>query len=121
MTKYYQGERIFSWQPPLAAPSSDPDALEGPKTITMEDINRAFKELDCRTEGAVIDPELENQSGRVEPSTVYPFDELQHIDDGITPRVDNKINVHGRQESEVAGSSSWDINVLLVSKGITNV
>jgi len=71
-------------------------------------------------EGTVINPELENQSSGVEPSTVYPFDELQCIDEGIAPRVDDEINVHGRQESDEAGSSSWDINALLVSKGIAN-
>jgi len=84
-------ERTFSWQPPLAAGSLDPDALEGPETITMEDIDRAFEELDHRTEGIVIDPELENQSSGVEPSTVYPFDELQRIDDGTAPRLTTRL------------------------------
>ena len=69
-------------------------------TITMQDIERAFEELDHRTEGTVLDPGLKNQSSGVEPSTVYPFDELQHINDGIVPRADNETNVHERQETE---------------------
>jgi len=66
-----------------------------------------------------IDLELESYSGEVEPSSVYPFAELQHIEDGITARADDEVNVHGRQDgSEEA--SSWDISTLLISKGIAN-
>jgi hypothetical protein len=112
--------RTFAWQPPLSVVNEDSNAgtLDGPESITMEDIDTAFEELDRRMEGTVIDPELESHTREAEPSTIYPFDELQRIDNGAAPRVEDEVNVHGRQGNEDAGS--WDINTLLISKGIAN-
>ena len=108
----------FMWTPPLAttvlANSAD---LEGPESILAEEIEAAFAELEQQNRGtqeAALNPQLDGQE--ISAGKVYDFAELDWVDKGLVPTAFEEDNDQIRTES---ASSSWDIQSMLISKGVT--
>jgi hypothetical protein len=106
----------FTWTPPLALPSRGND-LEGLESITDEDIEAAFAEIEQRGGGgaANIDPVIEG--AEIEAAKVYDFEEFEWVEKGVVPR-------SFKDEVQViapgAGAVDWDINFLLLARGVSS-
>jgi hypothetical protein len=108
----------FTWTPPLATNGFvNGGDLEGAEGISEEDIDAAFAELEEQnrnSEEAVIDPQLDGHE--ITAGNVYDFTELDRVDKGIVPATfDEDTDQIGTESA----SGSWDIQSLLVSKGVS--
>ena len=108
----------FTWSPPLArqGPASNDDLLEGPESITPEDFDAAFDELDQRLKETPKDSEMVSEDGQeVLEGQVYDFEELERVDKGLAPvTFQDDVQVVGSN----SGSSSWNVKSLLMSSGV---
>ena len=111
-------ETNFTWTPPLATNVSANSAdLEGPESISEEEIEAAFAELEQLNRGtqeAALDPQLDGQV--ISVGKVYDFVELDRVDKGLVPTAFEDDNDQIGTES---ASGSWDIQSMLISKGVT--
>ena len=112
-------ETNFTWTPPLATNGFvNSGDLEGPEGISEEDIDAAFAELEEQnrnSEETAIDPRLDGHE--ITAGKVYDFAELDRVDKGIVPATFNEDTDQIGTES---ASGSWDIQSLLVSKGVSS-
>ena len=95
--------------PPLArqGPAANDHSLYGPESITPEDFDPAFDELHRRLKEASRNPEMVSEDGQV-----YDFEKLERIDLGLAPvTFQEGIQLVGSN----SGSSSWDVESLLMS------
>ncbi|KAG2362575.1 hypothetical protein BDR07DRAFT_1580225 [Suillus spraguei] len=93
----------FTWTPPL---------LEGPESLTEDEIEQCIAELPL-----VIDPQLEGYE--ILAGKVYDLAELEQVDKGIMPGA-FKDNVH-QVESDLEDDISWDVQSLLTMKGVSSM
>lgn len=106
----------FTWTPPLSIRNPDDD-LAGPESITDEDIDTAFDELEKRSAESSIDPELEDGDIMTEGARAYDFEEFDRVERGMVPKAfDEDV------ENFVVASAGadWDIQSLLASKGVSS-
>ena len=112
-------ETNFTWTPPLATNRFvNGGDLEGPEGISEEDIDAAFAELEEQnrnSEETAIDPWLDGHE--ITAGKVYDFAELDHVDKGIVPAT---FNEDMDQIGTESASGSWDIQSLLVLKGVSS-
>ena len=75
----------FARTPPLASQSQVDDELEGPESLTEDEVAAAFDEIEqCIAEfSSAIDPQLEGFEILV--GKVYDLAELEQVDKGIVP------------------------------------
>ncbi|KIO06269.1 hypothetical protein M404DRAFT_138850 [Pisolithus tinctorius Marx 270] len=113
-------ERTFSWVPPLAANTHDPDDyLAGPESITDEELVEAFVELEHEKAEACmsdVDQLDDGALSRVLDGGLYAWDELDHVDKGLAPRGFREEVTALKKASE--GSTTWDIGSLTSSEGL---
>ena len=111
-------ETNFTWPPHLArqGPTSNDDLLEGPDSITPEDFDAAFDELDQRLKETPRDSEMvEEDDEEVLEGQVYNFEELERMDEGLAPvTFQDDVQVVGSN----SGSSLWDVASLLMSSRV---
>ena len=91
--------------------------MEGPESISEEEIEAAFAELEQLNRGtqeAALDPQLDGQE--ISAGKVYDFVELDQVDKGLVPTAFEDDNDQIGTES---ASGSWDIQSMLISKGVT--
>ena len=92
----------YTWSPHLArpGPASNDESLKGPESITPDDFDAAFDELDRRLKEAPRNSEM--------------VSEMERIDKGLTPLTfQEDVQLVGSNSS----SSSWDVEALLMSSG----
>ncbi|KAG1796726.1 uncharacterized protein HD556DRAFT_1431303 [Suillus plorans] len=106
----------FAWTPPLASQSQVDDKLEGPESLTEDEVAAAFDEIEQRIAEfpTTIDPQLEGFEILV--GHVYDLVELEQVDKCITPAAfkDDVQQVGCDLEDGV----SWDVQSLLTMKGV---
>ena len=112
--------RTFTWQPPLLGSSNAESLVEGPESITLEELDAAFEELDMQYEKdprtLPVDPKLTGQN--IEATDVYDLQELQRINSGVRiTSNNNSISVYDYSGTNSSGGN-WDITSLLAEKGI---
>ena len=74
-------ETNFTWKLPLTTKKSDV-SLEGPESITDEELEAAFAELEQGpTDGNVLDPEIEGDE--IEAGKVYDLKEFTQVENGV--------------------------------------
>ena len=87
-------EANLAWAPPLElAPQTQNinDDLAGPESISLDEIDEAFALLECEKEAMERVP---GDGNEVLEGQVYDFAELEHVDQGLTPKsVDDEIIV----------------------------
>ena len=107
-------ETNFTWKLPLTTKESDV-SLEGPESITDEELEAAFAELEQGpTDGNVLDPEIEDE---IEAGKVYDLEEFSRVENGVVPSAfeeDVQVIVPASEDT------NWDINTLLLSKGVSS-
>jgi hypothetical protein len=120
-----QLETDFAFVPPLAAVSSDTSCnLEGPESISLDDIDAEFARLeDIRNGEKVMDLEFSSDwdvdGKEVLEGNVFDFAELQRIDEGLVPAaVEDEIMVTDHDAHE---DGTWNIDSMLVSSGLTSM
>ncbi|KAJ8586571.1 hypothetical protein M405DRAFT_935305 [Rhizopogon salebrosus TDB-379] len=104
-------------QPPLASQSRADDMLEGPESLSENEVAAVFDEIEQRiakSPGSAIDPKLgghEILAGRI-----YDFAELEQVDKGI---VSGAFEDDVQQVGSVSedGVSNWDVFFLLTLEG----
>ena len=107
----------FTWTPPLASLSHRDDDLEGPESITDEDIDAASAEIEQRNAGNAtnVDPVIEG--AEIEAAKVYDLEEFEQVEKGVVPKA-------FKDEVQVivlaAGAVDWDIKSLLHEKGVSS-
>ena len=105
----------LTWKSPLTTKESDV-SLEGPESITDEELEAAFAELEQGpTDGNVLDPEIEGDE--IEAGKVYDLEEFARVENGVVPSAfeeDVQVIV------PPSGDTNWDINTLLLSKGVSS-
>ena len=104
----------FTWKSSLTTKESDV-SLEGPESITDEELEAAFAELEQGpTDGNVLDPEIEDE---IEAGKVYDLKEFTRVKNGVVPSAfeeDVQVIV------PASGDTNWNINTLLLSKGVSS-
>ena len=114
-------DRTFSWVPPLAADSSDPDDhLAGLESITDKELVQAFEELEHEKAEALrtvdIDQPEDGSSPRILDGNLYAWDELDRVDKRLVPRGFRE-EVTALETASFKGAS-WDISSLMLSEGL---
>ena len=116
-------ERTFSWVPPLATDSRDPDDyLAGPESITDEELVAAFDELEREKveAGSAVDPIAQSDDSSfpwVLDGNLYAWDELDRVDKGLVPRGFRE-EVTALETASSEGTTSWDVSSLMLSEGL---
>jgi hypothetical protein len=120
-----QLETDFAFVPPLAAVSGDTSCnLEGPESISLDDIDAEFARLeDIRNGEKVMDLEFPSDwdvdGKEVLEGNVFDFAELQRVDEGLVPAaVEDEIMVTDHDANE---DGTWNIDSMLVSSGLTSM
>jgi hypothetical protein len=94
-------ETNFTWMPPLATSVSANSAnLEGPGSISVEELEAAFAELEQVNRGtqeAALDPQLDGQE--ISAGKVYDFSELDQVEKGLLPMAFEEANDQIGRES----------------------
>jgi hypothetical protein len=110
----------FTWTPPLASISHIDDTLEGPESITEDEVAAALDEIELRireSPTSVIDPRLDGQEILV--GKVYDFVELEQVDKGIAPTVfEDDVQQVGFDSDD---GTSWDVQLLLIMRGVSSL
>lgn len=106
----------FTWTPPLASQRQVDDELEGPESLTEEEVAAAFDEIEQHIAEflSAIDPQLEGYEILV--GKVYDIAELEQVDKGIVP-VGFKDDIQ-QVGSDSEDGLSWDVQSLLTMKGV---
>jgi hypothetical protein len=120
-----QLETDFAFIPPLAAVSSDTSCnLEGPKSISLDDIDAEFARLeDIRNGEKVMDlkflSDWDVDGKEVLEGNVFDFAELQRVEEGLVlVAVEDEIMVTDHDANE---DGTWNIDSMLVSSGLTSM
>ncbi|KIK44650.1 hypothetical protein CY34DRAFT_784253 [Suillus luteus UH-Slu-Lm8-n1] len=93
----------FAWAPPLAAQTQNiDDNLAGPESISLDEIDTAFAQLECKKDVIEREPVDGNE---VLEGQVYDFVALEHVDHGI--------------EHTSRNDGQWDVDVLMSSNGVS--
>jgi hypothetical protein len=108
-------EANFAWAPPLAAQTQNiDDNLTGPESISLNEIDAAFAQLECKKDAIEWEPVDGNE---VLEGQVYDFVALEHVDQGLAPKsVDDDIMV---VEHTSHNDGQWDVDVLMSSNGVS--
>ncbi|KAG2067983.1 hypothetical protein BDR04DRAFT_1158485 [Suillus decipiens] len=109
----------FAWTPPLVSQSQADDKLEGPESLTEDEVAVAFDEIEqCIAElPSVIDPQLEGYEILV--GKVYDLAELEQVDKGIMPAAfEDDVQQVG---FDLEDNISWDVQSLLTIKGVLSM
>ena len=107
----------FTWLPPfttMAVPSTgdtNDESLAGPESITVDELEKAFTELEPPS---IADPSLDR--GEVLEGYVYDLGELRKVDECVAPSgfSDELLDL-----STGEGSGGWSIEALLTLKGVS--
>jgi hypothetical protein len=120
-----QLETDFAFVLPLAAVSGDTSCnLEGPESISLDDIDAEFACLEDICNGEkVMDLEFlsdwDVDGKEVLDGNVFDFAELQHVDEGLVPAaVEDEIMVTDHDANK---DRTWNIDSMLVSSGLTSM
>jgi hypothetical protein len=120
-----QLETDFAFIPPLAAVFGDTSCnLEGPKSISLDDIDAEFARLeDICNGGKVMDLEFPSDwdvdGKEVLEGNMFDFAELQRVDEELVPAaVEDEIMVTDHDANE---DGTWNIDSMLVSSGLTSM
>jgi len=106
----------FTWTPPRAARQTE-ISLEGLEAITDKELEAAFVELEqCNsTDARTLDPVIEGNE--IEAGRVYDLDEFARVEKGVIPST-------FEDDAEVvvpaSGDTNWDIDTILLSKGVSS-
>lgn len=109
-------EATFAWVPPLSAAATHADDyLEGPESISFDELDEAFKQL----EGTVLGEETVDLDGQeVLEGEVYDFEELERVDRGLVPTaVELDVPVIGNDLE----MGTWDVNHIMSSGGVSSL
>ncbi|KAG1721767.1 uncharacterized protein EDB91DRAFT_1256382 [Suillus paluster] len=109
----------FTWTPPLASRSQVDNELEGPESLTEDEVAAAFDEIEqCIAEfPSAIDPQLEGYE--ILAGKVYDITELEQVDKGIVPTAfEDDVQQVG---SDSEDGLSWDMQSLLTMKGVSSM
>jgi hypothetical protein len=108
-------ESTFAWVPPLATPAEyADDYLQGPESISLDEIEDAFKELEKDVEMEIMDEAM--HGGEVLEGNVYDFEELERVDKGLVlAALDEEISLIDR-----GGDKSWDAHELMSAVGVSS-
>jgi hypothetical protein len=91
----------FTWMPPLVTSVSANSAhLEGPESISAEELEATFAELEQVNRGtqkAALDPQLDRQE--ILAGKVYDLSELDQVEKGLLPMAFEEDNDQIRTES----------------------
>ena len=110
-------EMTFAWVPPLAAHAEHPDDyLAGPESISVDEIDTAFDELEKEKVAA---PHNDVDGGEVLEGEIYNFAELDRIDEGLAPRAFEEDVSTLRGGS--GGGSTWDVDALMSARGVSSL
>ncbi|KAF8956104.1 ribonuclease H-like domain-containing protein [Flammula alnicola] len=106
----------FTWEPPFSTESAD-DRITGPEDITVEEIGKAFDDLDAQLleekKNAAPGQTVEDGNEILE-GMIYDLSELDVIDKGIAPTsAAEDLNIIGDE-----GGFGWDVDAMMVSKGV---
>jgi hypothetical protein len=107
----------FMWTPPLATQQTDSEIdLAGPESITEDDIDAAFIELEQHSLNmSTLDPEIEGD--KIEADKVYNFHEFARVENGVVPTsFEDDICV----VVPASGDTNWDIDSILLAKGVSS-
>ncbi|KAI0349849.1 hypothetical protein OH77DRAFT_1507314 [Trametes cingulata] len=110
--------------PPLTLVRGDADAdsIEGPESLTVDDLARAFDDFkrDLWNSRAAAVAEGEEgllDGGEVLEGNMYNFKELEKVDQGVAPTAfEDDIRV--LDTNPVAADADWDMDAVLASAGI---
>ncbi|KAG1735804.1 hypothetical protein EDB19DRAFT_1830154 [Suillus lakei] len=115
----------FAFVPPLAAVSGDASCnLEGPKLISLDDIDAEFAQLeDIRNTEKMMDTEFlsdwDVDGKEVLEGNAFDFAELQRVDEGLVPAaVEDEIMVIDHDANK---DGTWNIDSMLLSSGLTSM
>ncbi|KAG2072378.1 hypothetical protein BDR04DRAFT_1096589, partial [Suillus decipiens] len=77
-------DTYFAWTPPLVSQSQADDELEGPESLTEDEVAAAFDEIEQRIAKllSVIDPQLEIEGYEISAGKVDDLAELEQVDKG---------------------------------------
>jgi hypothetical protein len=110
----------FTWTPPLASQSDADNMLEGPESLTEDEVAAAFDEIEQRiaeSPASAIDPQLDGHE--ILAGRIYDFAELEQVDKGIVPGAfEDDVQQVGSDSEE---GMSWDVQSLLTSKGVSSL
>ena len=106
----------FTWEPPFSTESAD-ETIAGPEDISVEDIDKAFDDLDAKLReeqnSAGTEQGVEDGNEILE-GKIYDLTELDAVDKGIAPtNATEDLDIIGDE-----GGFGWDVNAMMVSKGI---
>ena len=91
--------------------------LAGPESITEDNINAAFAELEQRSPNtSALDPEIEGD--KIEADKVYNFHEFVQVENGVVPA---SFEDDVRVVVPASGDTNWDIDSILLAKGVSSV
>ncbi|GLB37173.1 hypothetical protein LshimejAT787_0402240 [Lyophyllum shimeji] len=111
-------EKDLTWQPPFSSHSNEGN-ISGPEDITLEEIDKAFDDLDAQlreermaaTAAGTMSAEDGNE---ILEGMVYDLRELDAIERGIAPEsAVEELDIIGD-----AGGSGWDVDAMMSSQGI---
>ena len=109
-------ETNFTWTPPLAAQQTE-ISLDSLEAITDEELEAAFAELEQRdsTDARRLDPVIEGDE--IEAGRVYDLDEFARVEKGVVPSTfEDDVEV----VVPALGDTNWDIDTILLSKGVSS-
>jgi len=107
----------FTWIPPLTAHAEHPDDyLAGPESISVDEIDAAFDELEKEKVAALHD---DVDGGEVLEGEIYNFAELDQIDGGLAPHAFEE-DVSTLQGGS-GGGSTWDVDALMSARGVSSL
>ncbi|KAF8192079.1 ribonuclease H-like domain-containing protein [Pholiota molesta] len=106
----------FTWEPPLAS-HTPADNLSGPEDITLDDIDKAFDDLDARLReerANATEAETVEDGQEILEGNIYDLSELDVIDMGQAPvSVSEDLSIIGD-----AGGIGWDVEAMMAAKGV---
>ena len=109
-------ETNFTWTPPLTAQQTE-ISLDSPEAITDEELEAGFAELEQHdlTDARRLDPVIEGDE--IEAGRVYDLDEFARVEKGVIPSTfEDDVEV----VVPALGNTNWDIDTILLSKGVSS-
>ncbi|KDR66641.1 hypothetical protein GALMADRAFT_80557, partial [Galerina marginata CBS 339.88] len=107
----------FTWEAPLSTDSAD-DETAGPEDITLEEIGKAFDDLEAQLreekEAARGTGQTSEDDNEILEGKIYDLTELEAIDKGVAPKdATEDLNIIGEEEG-----FGWDVDAMMFSKGV---
>lgn len=104
-------EATFTWVPPLATDTGQgADHLQGPESISLEELDAAFDELE--KELASTKDSEENGEKGVLDGDMYDYDELSRVDQGLAPKgFEEEVSIL----NEASTDRGWNVGDLMSS------